>query len=86
SLSLSHIEKNCIGLLSFTLLSLFPPTRSLFDKVRLTFAKTVEPKKYIAFVMGGTILGMGMTVSGAVSLGSCYSLIIQYSSSARLAK
>ena len=63
------------GLVSFILLSIFPPTRSLFDKVRSTFAGTVEPKKSIAFVMGGAILGMGMTVSGAVSTGSCYSLV-----------
>ena len=55
------------GLVVFILLSLLPPTRLLLDKVRTTFAQTVESKRWIAFVMGGAILGMGMTVSGAVS-------------------
>ena len=55
------------GLVIFILLSLFPPTRSLFDKVRSTFTQTVEQKRAVAFVVSGTILGMGMTVSGAVS-------------------
>lgn len=61
----AFLSATTAGLVSFILLSIFPPTRSLFDKVRSTFAGTVEPKKSIAFVMGGAILGMGMTVSGA---------------------
>ena len=56
------------GLVSFLILSLLPPTRSLFNKVRLTFAQTVEQKRAVAFITGGTILGMGMAFSGAVRL------------------
>ena len=40
---------------------------SVHCQVRVEFGGCVTAKKMISFVAGGVILGMGMTVSGAVS-------------------
>ena len=37
-------------------------------QVRVEFSGCVSAKRVVAFATGGVILGMGMTVSGAVSL------------------
>ena len=46
---------------------LFPPTRKLFQDVRDNFAGCVYNKKLAFIALGSAILGMGMTLSGAVS-------------------
>ena len=52
---------------SFVILHLFPPTRKLFRDVRENFAGCVYHKKLAVIGLGSAILGMGMTLSGAVS-------------------
>ena len=37
-------------------------------QVRVQFGGCVSAKRVVAFASGGVILGMGMTISGAVSL------------------
>lgn len=56
-----------VGLGSFVFLSLFPPTRGLFSAVRDNYGSCIVAKRDGVIALGGTLLGMGMTISGAVS-------------------
>lgn len=40
-------------------------------QVRVEFGGCVSAKRVVAFAAGGLMLGMGMTISGAVSLTTC---------------
>ena len=66
-MSCSLVSIFVTGLGSFALLSLLPLTQKLFVTVRESFGGCVNTKRLAALVMGGTFLGMGMTISGAVS-------------------
>ena len=55
------------GLGSFIILNLLPPTHNLFSNMRDSFGGCVKSKRTAAFVVGGAILGVGMTLSGSVS-------------------
>ena len=55
------------GLGSFVVLNLLPPTHNMFSNMRNNFGCYVKRKKIIAFAVGGTLLGEGMALSGAVS-------------------
>ena len=57
-----------VGLGSFVFLSLFPPFRRLFSAVRDNYGSCIIAKRDSVVALGGTLLGMGMAVSGAVSL------------------
>ena len=56
------------GLGTFVILYLFPPTQKLFQDVRENFAGCVYNKKLVFIGLGSVILGMGMTLAGAVSI------------------
>ena len=55
------------GLGSFVVLNLLPPTHNMFSKMRNNFGCCVKRKTVTAIAVGGTLLGVGMALSGAVS-------------------
>lgn len=57
-------------MVTFIILYALPYTRKLFEQVRVEFGGCVTAKRVITFMAGGALLGMGMTVSGAVSMES----------------
>ena len=52
----------------FTSVTFLDNSRLVFVQVREEFGGCVTAKKMTSFVAGGVILGMGMTLSGAVSM------------------
>ena len=46
----------------------FSPSRKLFQDVRDNYGSCVYNKKLVFIALGCVILGMGMTLSGAVSI------------------
>ena len=55
------------GLGSFVVLNLLPLTHNMFSNMRNNFGCCVKRKTITAFAVGGTLLGVGMALSGAVS-------------------
>lgn len=56
-----------IGSVCFFVLAVIPSTKKLFHQVRENYTIGLGARRIAAFIVGGSILGMGMTVSGAVS-------------------
>lgn len=55
------------GAMWFTLLYSLPSTAGLFRTIRRNFASCLLSKQMLAFIGGGAVLGMGMTICGSVS-------------------
>ena len=56
------------GLVGFSVLSAISSTQNLFRRIRETYCSGYGTKTTIAFLLGGALLGTGMTVAGSVSL------------------
>ena len=55
------------GLVSFSVLSMIPATKKKFAMARESFIAPLRSKGAASSMVGGAILGMGLTLSGAVS-------------------
>lgn len=55
------------GLVSFSILYVIPSTKKLFHQVREKYTTGLGAKRAVAFLIGGGLLGMGMTLAGSVS-------------------
>ena len=56
------------GLVSFSLLSMIPATKKKFALARESFVAPLRSKGAVSSLVGGALLGMGMTLSGTVSM------------------
>lgn len=57
------------GMFGLSVLAMLPASHFKFQKVCVYFYSNISDKGIIASVLGGWMLGVGMTVSGAVSYG-----------------
>ena len=69
STSTSHIITVlvCIGTLVFSVISILPPTKKFFNEISSSFAKGLHGQVIAKSMVGGAILGTGMTLCGSVS-------------------
>ena len=56
------------GLVSFSMLSMIPATKKKFAVARQSFVAPLRSKGAVSSLVGGALLGMGMTLSGTVSI------------------
>ena len=68
AIALAILDFFFAGIGSFVILHHFPPSRKLFQDVRDNYGSCVYNKKLVFIALGCVILGMGMTLSGAVSI------------------
>ena len=62
------------GLGIFSLFYILPNTRRYLDAVRSNFSGCVRTQTVLSAILGGGILGIGITLAGSVSYLSCASL------------
>ena len=62
-----------VGVTGFIVIAVLPVTRNHLKGARNSFKSCVQSKHIGVFLAGGAILGMGMTLSGSVSV-SCINM------------
>ena len=66
--SLTPFNAVCAGLVSFSALSVIPATKQKFAMARESFVAPLRNKGAISSIVGGALLGMGLTLSGTVCI------------------
>jgi len=56
------------GLVSFSVLSIIPATKQKLARARNSFVAPLRSKGVVSSIVGGALLGMGLTLSGTVSV------------------
>lgn len=67
------------GLVSFSVLSMIPATKKKFAVARQSFVAPLRSKGAVSSLVGGALLGMGMTLSGTVSISLSVVLVYSFS-------